>query len=39
VYLLEGMPGSELGKEIFKRVDINKDVDDLFAGKMRAAYR
>jgi beta-phosphoglucomutase len=34
VYLLEGMPASELVKEIFKRENINKDADDLLAEKI-----
>ena len=35
VYLLEGMPGPELIKEIFKRENIsNKDGDDLLAEKI-----
>src|SRR5919197_1286851 len=28
VYFLEGMPGHSLVKEIFKRENINKDIDD-----------
>ena len=31
VYLLEGMPGPGLIKEIFKREKINKDIDDILA--------
>jgi beta-phosphoglucomutase len=29
VYLLEGLPGSELVKEIFKREKIDENLDDL----------
>jgi beta-phosphoglucomutase len=34
VYLLEGMPGPGLVKEIFKRENINKDIDDSLAEKI-----
>jgi beta-phosphoglucomutase len=34
VYLLEGMPGPGLIKEIFKREKINKDIDDILAEKI-----
>ena len=34
VYLLEGMPGPGLVKEIFKRENINKDTDDSLAEKI-----
>jgi beta-phosphoglucomutase len=34
VYLLEGMPGPDLVKEIFKRENINKDIDDTLAEKI-----
>jgi beta-phosphoglucomutase len=34
VYLLEGMPGPGLVKEIFKREKMNKDIDDILAEKI-----
>jgi HAD superfamily hydrolase (TIGR01509 family) len=34
VYLLEGMPGARLVKEIFKRESINKNIDDNLAEKI-----
>jgi HAD superfamily hydrolase (TIGR01509 family) len=34
VYMLEGMPGPGLVKEIFKRGNINKDIDDPLAEKI-----
>lgn len=34
VYLLEGMPGAELVKEIFKREKIDKNIDDGLAEKI-----
>lgn len=34
VYLLEGMPGPGLVKEIFKRENINKDIDDSLTEKI-----
>jgi beta-phosphoglucomutase len=34
VYLLEGMPGPGLVKEIFKTEKINKDIDDILAEKI-----
>ena len=34
VYLLEGMPGPGLVKEIFKREKINKDIGDILAEKI-----
>ncbi|CAN5459939.1 HAD family phosphatase [soil metagenome] len=34
VYLLEGMPGPGLVKEIFKREKMNKDIDDNLAEKI-----
>jgi beta-phosphoglucomutase len=34
IYLLEGMPGAKLVKEIFKREKINKNIDDSLAEKI-----
>ena len=34
VYLLEGMPGSKLVKEIFKRENIDENIDDELAEKI-----
>ena len=34
MYLLEGMPGPGLIKEIFKREKMNKDIDDILAEKI-----